>query len=105
MTILVWIDPQQPDQVLMSLHMIPPGSWAIDKMSPVEIEETTVNGKRAVWAVGPYPLRFSNGNLDFVRLIDGHVLIWTDGEVTYRLETSLDLEEAIKVAESLEPIR
>lgn len=105
MTILVWIDPQQPDQVLMSLHMIPPGSWAVDKMNPAQMEETTVNGERAVLAVGPYPVRFSDGNLDFVRLIDGHVLIWTDGMVTYRLETALDLEEAVRVAESLEPVR
>ena len=105
MTIMVWIDSQQPDQVLLSLHLIPPGSWAVEKMNPAVVQETTVNGKRAVWAVGPYPLRFSNGNLDFVRLIDGHVLIWMEGEITYRLETSLDLKEAIKVAESLEPTR
>lgn len=105
MTVLVWIDPQQPNQVLMSLHFIPPGSWAIDKMNPALVEETTVNGQRAIWAVGPYPLRFSNGNLDFVRLVDGHVLIWTEGELTYRLETGLSLEEAIKIAESLEPTR
>ena len=115
MTILVWIDPEDPTQVLMSLHMIPPGSWAVDKMGPTLVQETTVKGQRAIWAVGPYPVRFSNGNLDFVRLVDGHVLIWTDGKafapgavstgVTYRLETALDLPEAIKVAESLEPLR
>jgi hypothetical protein len=105
MTILIWIDPDQLSQVLMSLHLIPPGSWAVDKMNPALIEETTVNGQRAVWAVGPYPIRFSDGNMDFVRLIEGHVLIWTDGQVTYRLETNLELEEAIKVAESLEPVR
>ena len=105
MAILVWIDPDQPDQVLMSLHIIPPGSWAVDKMNPALVQETIVNGQRAIWAVGPYPIRFSDGNMDFVRLIDGHVLIWTDGQVTYRLETNLELEEAIKVAESLEPVR
>jgi hypothetical protein len=114
MTFLVWIDPADPTQVLMSLHMIPPGSWAVDKMNPARIQETSVNGQRAIWAVGPYPVQLSNGNRDFVRLIDGHVLIWTDGEtlapgasagVTYRLETQLDLEEAIQIAESLEPIR
>jgi hypothetical protein len=105
MTILVWIDPQQPDEVWMSLHFIPPQSWAVDKMNPALIEETTVNGRRAIWAIGPYPVRFTNGNMDFVRLINGHVLIWTQGEVTYRLETGLSLEEAIKIAESLEPIR
>ncbi|HSL42983.1 MAG TPA: hypothetical protein VK897_06100 [Anaerolineales bacterium] len=105
MTILVWIDPEQPTQVLMSLHIIPPGSWAIEKMNPALVQETLVHGERAVWAVGPYPVRFSNGNLDFVRLVDGHVLIWTYGTTTYRLETDLSLEEAVKIAESLEPLR
>ena len=105
MTILIWIDPGNPAQVLMSLHLIPSGSWAVEKMNPALVQETTVHRQRAIWAVGPYPVKFSNGNLDFVRLIDGHVLIWADGDVTYRLETKLDLEEAIKVAESLEPMR
>ncbi len=34
MTILVWLDPQQPGQVKMSLHFIPQGSWAVDKFAP-----------------------------------------------------------------------
>ena len=105
MTILVWIDPQKPDKVLMSLHLIPPGSWAIDKFDPRLVEETSVNGQRAIWAVGPYPLRLRNNDLQFTRLIDGHVLIWTDGNLTYRLETGLTLKEALKVAESLQPIK
>ena len=104
MIILVWMKSQQPDRVWMSLHLIPTGSWAITKMGPTIIKETTVNGQSAIWAVGPYPLQFSNGKLDFVRLINGHVLIWTGGEITYRLETDLSLEEALKIAESLEPI-
>lgn len=104
MTILVWIDPADSTQVLMSLHLIPPGSWAIDKMEPTRVQETTVNGQRAIWAVGPYPVQFSNGDLDFARFIDGHVLIWTNGDVTYRLETEWALEEAVRVAESLEPV-
>ena len=105
LTILVWIDPDRPDQILMSLHMIPPTSWAIDKMEPALVTDTTVNGQRAIWAVGPYPIRFSNGDLDFIRLIEGHVLVWTDGHITYRLETNQSMEEAIQVAESLEPVR
>lgn len=106
MAILVWLDlRQQPGQVLMSLHFIPRGSWAIDKAEPAVIRETSVNGQRAIWAVGPYPLRLYNGDLQFRRLIDGHVLIWEEENITYRLETDLPLEEAIKIAESLEPIR
>ena len=104
MTVLVWIDPQRPDKVLMSLHFLPAGSWAVKKMQPTQIQETTVNGQQAVWAVGPYPLQLSNGNIDMRRLIEGHVLIWTQGNITYRLETNATLEEARKIAESLKPI-
>ncbi|HLO14224.1 MAG TPA: hypothetical protein VK206_05305 [Anaerolineales bacterium] len=105
MTVLVWLNPQQPDQILMSLHFIPMGSWAMDKMQPKNIQETTVNGQRAIWAEGPYPLMLRNGDLNIMRLINGHVLIWAEGEITYRLETDLSLEEAIKIAESLQPIK
>jgi hypothetical protein len=104
MTILVWLDPQQPDKVLMSLHFLPAGSWAIDKAQPQVIDDTSVNGKRALWTVGPYPLRLYNGELDFRRLISGHVLIWEEGDITYRLESDLSMEEAVKIAESLQPI-
>jgi len=103
-TILVWLDPRDPEKVLMSLHFIPEGSWAIHKSEPVTIQETFVNGQGAVWAVGPYPLRLSNGDLEFMRLIEGHVLIWAVEDVTYRLETALPFVEALKVAESLQPL-
>lgn len=103
MTILVWLDPNDPEKVWLSLHIVPEESWAIRKAEPVTIQETLVNGQRAVWVVGPYPLRYSNGDLDFTRLIDGYVLIWTEGNITYRLETALPMEEAIKIAESLQP--
>jgi len=104
MVVLVWLDAQQPERVLMSLHLIEAGSWAIDKVKPTVVQETSVNNQRAIWAVGPYPLKLSNGDLQFVRLIDGHVLIWSVDDITYRLETDLPLAEAIKVAESLQPV-
>lgn len=105
MTILVWLDPQDPGEIQMSLHFLPPESWAIKKMEPATIEETQVNGNYAIWAVGPYPVRYKNGDLDFTRMIDGYVLIWEQEGITYRLETDLPLDEAIKIAESLEPIQ
>ena len=104
MTILVWLDPQNSEKVLLSLHIVPEGSWAIHKSEPVTIQETLVNGQRAVWAVGPYPLRYSNGDIEFTRLIDGFVLIWAEGDITYRLETAFPMDEAIGIAESLQPI-
>jgi hypothetical protein len=104
MTILVWLDPQHPDQVKMSLHFIPEGSWVVDKFAPVAIKETSVNGQEAVWAVGPYPVRLRDGDMQIQRMVDGHVLIWEAGGVTYRLETDVSLEEAVRIAESLQPI-
>jgi len=104
-TVLVWLNPKQPDQILMSLHFLPEGSWAIKKMEPTQIQETTVNGQPAIWATGPYPLLLRSGDMQYMRLVQGHVLIWTDGNVTYRLETDLSLEEALKIAQSLQPIK
>ncbi len=105
MLVLVWMEHDRPDKVRMSLDEIAPGGWAVGKSEPKLIEETTVNGQHAIWAEGPYMLQISNGNYELKRLVSGRVLIWTQGEITYRLETDLDLEEAIKVAESLGPIR
>lgn len=105
MTFLIWFDPQDPAEIRMSLHFLPPFSWAIKKLEPTMLEETRVNGNYAIWAIGPYPIRYENGDLEFRRMIDGHVLIWQDGEITYRLETDLPLEEAINIAESLQPIQ
>lgn len=99
MTILVWMDSQ--DRVRLSLHFIPAGSWAIHKFVPEIIEETSVNGNRAIWAEGPYPLRLIDGDLEVTRLITGRVLIWEEGGITYRLESDQPLDEAVKIAESL----
>ena len=101
MLILVWTLPGHPDKARLSLHVIEPGSWTVEKVKPVFIQETTVNGRPAVWAVGPYLVHLLNGDLDIRRLIDGNVLIWVEDGLTYRLETDLPLEEAVRIAESL----
>jgi hypothetical protein len=102
MVIMVWLDPQQPDRVQMSLHLIEEGSWTIEKFQPAVIKETTVNDSRAIWTVGGYPLILRNDDIQFTRLIDGHVLIWEENKITYRIETYLELDEAIRIAESLQ---
>ena len=102
MIVLVWLEPHQPEQVRMSLHVIEEGSWVLEKYQPVLIQQTSVNGLTAVWTEGEYPLLMRNGNIEWRRLVKGHVLIWTDGEITYRLETNLPLEEAVRIAESLQ---
>lgn len=102
--ILAWTSPGQPEQVRLSLHMISPGSFAVEKVAPVVVRETEVNGQPALWTSGPYIVRLArNGGRDFAlsRLVQGHVLIWVEQGITYRLEIDLPLEEALQIAESL----
>lgn len=108
--VLVWLEPGEPDQVRLSLHQLSAATYA-EKGDPVAIERTTVGGRPAVWSQGPYLLQFRGTDgtyLDFQHLVEGHVLIWQpeEGGVTYRLETELPLDEARRVAESLqEPLQ
>jgi hypothetical protein len=102
--ILVWTAEDNPEKAELILYEIAPGSWAGIKGAPRTVESTQVNGREAAWAEGPYMLNLTNGNTDMRRLIVGHVLIWDENGVTYRLESNLDLSQAVKIAESLEPI-
>lgn len=97
---LVWLEPEQPEQVRLTLHELGPGTF-VSKGPPAIVEETTVSGQRAVWTTGPYYVKSRGGDYENKRLIEGHVLIWTDGQITYRLETDLTLDEAVRIAESL----
>lgn len=102
--VLIWLDPNDPERVRLSLHQLGPNTFA-EKGDPGAIQETTVHGQPALWTEGPYLLQFRRGSqvdYDMRRLVTGHVLIWAENEITYRLETDLPLEEAVQVAESLQ---
>lgn len=100
--ILVWLEEAQPGRVRLSLHQLTSGvvAW---KTGVQRVAETTVNGQPAVWATGPYLLALRNGDWEFRRLVNGHVLIWEEAGITYRLESALSLAEAVQIAESLQP--
>lgn len=101
--VLVWLDPADASKVRLSLHQyIGRDNITGFKYMPSVIQETSVNGQSAVWAEGPYLLELRNGDYQLVRLIEGHVLIWAEGDITYRLETDLPLVEALRIAESLQ---
>jgi len=73
--------------------------------SGTEVTPVTVNGGPGYWISGP-PHFFwfvdpSGQAIDDVHRVVGDTLIWTDGDVTYRLESQLGMDEAIRLAESL----
>lgn len=105
--VLVWLDPADPQRPLLSLHALSSGALVQKTLYGPETEllaETEVNGARALWVRGPHFLesgRSADGGFELRRIVPGNTLIWTDGDLTYRLETALPLEEALLVAESL----
>ena len=74
-----------------------------------DLDMTEVNGSSAYWiehgvlAVEPVQgLMLDELGSESRR--SGNVLIWSDGEITYRLETDLPMEDAVRIAASLEPV-
>ncbi|MCE7986342.1 MAG: hypothetical protein DYG89_34645 [Caldilinea sp. CFX5] len=101
--VLVWLDIRQPARAKLSLHILGPNTFA-EKGNATRLAQTTVNGQPAFWTEGPYMLVYHRGtttDYDIRRLVEGHVLIWTEGNLTYRLETDTTMTEAVRMAESL----
>lgn len=74
------------------------------------VREVAVDGSRGYWLENAtHPIRFRDPGgqerVELTRLVTGNVLAWEVGDLTYRLETNLPLEEAVKVARSLKEAR
>ena len=102
--LLIWLDPVQPERIRLNLLILGPGTFA-QKGAPSVIAETSVNGQPAIWTEGPHFLQLGDITYQTVTLVvRGNILIWEQDGLTYRLETDLPLAEAVKIAESLQPV-
>ncbi len=104
--VLGWSKPKDettPRMVLYELTSDVMGQKAL--RDTTQLQETTVNGRPAAWVRGPYALEIrgvrNRPETTIRRLVDGNTLVWEEGGITYRLETTLSLEEAVRIAESL----
>lgn len=74
--------------------------------SGAKLTRVTVNGSPGYWISGPphffYYINPQGEAVDDSRREVGDVLIWSAGAVTYRLESGLDMESAIRLAETLD---
>ncbi len=100
--IFLWRDEANPQEVGLSLYQIQVAQYAYKGSEMLEM--TAVNGNQAFWLVGPHYFRLRDSSAEEWLFVDGSVLIWWDGDVTYRLEGAASLAEALRIAESLEPI-
>lgn len=100
--IFLWRDEANPQQIGLSLYQIQVAEYAYKGSETLEM--TTVNGNQAFWLVGPHYFRLRDSLAEEWLFVDGSVLLWWDGEVTYRLEGAESLAEALRIAESLQTI-
>jgi hypothetical protein len=66
-----------------------------------DIQEVRVNGRASFWIDDPHQLHVITHEGSETFRVGGNVLIWTRGDVTYRMETSLTLPEATALAQSV----
>ncbi len=100
MVVLIWLDPTNRARARMSLHLLTKDLLG-QKLAPRVITQTTVSGLPAVWAEGRYGFVLRSGSFEIRRIVEGNTLIWERAGITYRLESTLTLEAAQRVAESL----
>lgn len=102
--VLVWLNAERPGEAAYSLHILGQGA-VVNKGNPPVLETTTVNGNQAAWTSGPYVLSYGQPgreHWEVRRIVSDRVLVWFEDGLTYRLESNLTLDEAKRMAESLE---
>jgi hypothetical protein len=60
-----------------------------------------VNGERGYWIDVPHRIAVETDRGPVQLVTTGNVTIWQSGELTYRLETSLDRAAALEIARSV----
>ena len=100
--IFLWRDKEQPDQIALSLYQINAPQYAAKGAR--QLEQTEVNGNRAFWIDGAHFFFLQTDEIEQWSFVAGDVLLWWDGVVTYRLEGAGNLDEALRLAESLREV-
>lgn len=118
--VMVFGDPENPRFTLYQAQRWVYGklvdSAAVGKQVQPQtvISETLVNGARALWFSGASHLMMmldARGEPIFetVRTVDANTLVWETGDrdlgTVYRIETKLPLDEAVRIAESLQEVK
>lgn len=100
--ILAWRHPTQPERTQLRLHQTRVIAYGLKQAAADAVAQTEINGQTAYWVEGGHRIRLQDGQS---YTVTNNVLIWVEAGVTYRLEGELTLEEAVKVAASLESIQ
>jgi hypothetical protein len=100
--ISIWFDREQQQDIQLALYQIGTANYGLKAAAINSIEEAEVNSEPAFWITGPHTIQLQDGRYQNRLFVEGNVLLWSEGNVTYRLESDYSLVETVRVAESLE---
>ncbi len=117
--VMVFGDPKNPRMTLFQMQRWVYGKIVgrvFEKQVPPQavIDETQVNGERALWFSGaPHRLvvldQYGEPVPGSARTVDANTLVWETGDedrgIVYRIETKAALKEAVQIAESLQEVK
>ena len=89
MIVSLWLDNDVP---AYSLYQIEVENFATKGANVAE--QTRVNSQDAFWIEGTHVIRLEDGRFQSWLFVEGSVLIWWQGELTFRLEGAATLSEA-----------
>jgi hypothetical protein len=95
--IVVWED--NAGDAELALYILGPGV-RLTKSEPETLNFVTINGNVGALVTGNHFLFFGSGCCEGI-LVQAPALVWQVGELTYRIESALPIDELIRIAESI----
>lgn len=91
--------------LLLEFAAPPDVEWLLKSVDPSfgTVTQVSVDGERGYWVEGASNLTIIEGQGRSETRPSGNVLIWANDGVAYRLESALSMEEALEIAESMQP--
>lgn len=99
---LVWLDAPDSRQARLVLQILDSTVEGY-KFDVPDAQRTVVKGSPAIWLDHPHRLILygQENTPGMERDIVGNALLWTQGDITYRLEGEFSQREALRIAESM----
>lgn len=105
MVTLVWHRPDSTGEPYLTLSLIDIPQLAYKVIPQANIQEVRIRETEGLWLAGPHTFALAIDGQPDTQAFASNVLLWTDDQLTYRIEGDIELEEAIRMAESLEVAR
>jgi hypothetical protein len=100
--VLLWRQPGGAGEAQLALYQIAVPDFAQKAASIAALQQTEVHDTLAYWVRGPHRIQLTNSEITDWLPVESNVLIWAEGGITYRLEGASTLDEAVRIAESLQ---